>query len=52
MLIKVHACPVNFPDSLIIHRKYQYRPEPPFSPNSEVSGEIVGIGEGVKGLSI
>lgn len=45
--IGVHACGVNFPDTLIIEGKYQIKPEMPFSPGSEVSGEILEIGEGV-----
>jgi len=47
--IGVHACGVNFPDTLIIEGKYQIKPEMPFSPGSEVSGEILEIGEGVTG---
>jgi len=47
VLIKVAACGVNFPDALIIEDKYQFRPERPFAPGSEVAGTIEAIGAGV-----
>lgn len=46
--IKVHACGVNFPDTLIVEGKYQLRPEPPFTPGSEVAGEVLSVGEKVR----
>jgi NADPH2:quinone reductase len=49
--IAVHACGVNFADTLIIQGKYQTRPQPPFSPGMEISGEILECGEGVTGLT-
>jgi NADPH2:quinone reductase len=48
----VRACGVNYPDTLIIEDKYQFRPERPFSPGGEVSGEIDAVGEGVEGLAV
>ena len=45
--IRVRACGVNFPDSLIIEDKYQFRPERPFAPGGEVAGEIDSVGPGV-----
>ena len=36
--IAVEACGVNFPDTLIVQGKYQFRPPPPFSPGGEVAG--------------
>ncbi len=50
--IKVEACGVNFPDTLIIENKYQYKPDLPFSPGGEVAGIIDELGEGVKDFSI
>ena len=50
--IRVRACGVNYPDTLIIEDKYQFRPERPFSPGGEVSGEIDAVGEGVEGLAV
>lgn len=52
ILISVKACSVNFPDTLIIQGKYQFRPDFPFSPGSDVAGIVEEIGEGVKGFSI
>lgn len=50
--LKVHACSVNFPDTLIIQGKYQYKPELPFTPGSDVAGEIIEVGEAVKHFNI
>ncbi len=50
--IGVHAVGINFPDCLMIEGKYQFKPEFPFSPGGELSGEILELGEGVTGLSI
>jgi NADPH:quinone reductase len=46
-VVTVKACGVNFPDTLIIAGKYQFRPEPPFSPGGEVAGVVKAVGEGV-----
>lgn len=48
--IEVHACGINFPDTLIIEGKYQLKPEMPFSPGGEVSGVIAEVGSEVGGL--
>lgn len=45
--IAVQACGMNFPDSLIIQNKYQFKPPLPFSPGGEVAGIVDAIGEGV-----
>jgi NADPH:quinone reductase len=50
VVVSVKAAGVNFPDTLIIQGKYQFKPEPPFSPGGEVSGVIKEIGEGVTRL--
>lgn len=47
VVIAVAACGVNFPDSLIIEDRYQFRPPRPFSPGGEVSGTVVQTGTGV-----
>ena len=47
ILITVKACSVNFPDTLIIQGKYQFRPEFPFSPGSDVAGIVEQVGENV-----
>lgn len=45
--IQVQACGVNFPDTLIIEGKYQFKPEMPFSPGAEVAGIVESVGPGV-----
>lgn len=50
--IAIHAASLNFPDSLTIVGKYQFRPELPFVPGSEMSGRIDALGEGVTGLKV
>nr|WP_315261570.1 NADPH:quinone oxidoreductase family protein [uncultured Duganella sp.] len=40
VVIDVQAAGVNFPDVLIVQGKYQFKPELPFIPGSEVSGVI------------
>jgi NADPH:quinone reductase len=52
VLIKVAACSANFPDTLIIANKYQFKPELPFSPGGEVAGVILKMGENVKNLAV
>ncbi|MGH1362308.1 MAG: NADPH:quinone oxidoreductase family protein [Calditrichia bacterium] len=47
LLLELKACGVNFPDTLIIQGKYQFRPEPPFSPGGDVAGIVKEVGEGV-----
>ena len=50
VVVSVKAAGVNFPDILIIQGKYQFKPEPPFSPGGEVAGVIKEIGDGVMRL--
>jgi len=45
--VKVAACGINFPESLIIENKYQFKPQLPFSPGGEFSGVVAELGEGV-----
>ena len=49
--IAVHACGINFADTLIVQGKYQEKPALPFSPGLEVAGEVVELGDGVEGLA-
>ncbi|WP_220805184.1 NADPH:quinone oxidoreductase family protein [Pseudomonas sp. NCCP-436] len=44
VLIEVHAAGVNFPDSLIIEGKYQFKPPFPFAPGGEVAGVVKAVG--------
>lgn len=47
VLVQVGACGVNFPDTLIIQGKYQYKPELPFSPGGEIAGEVIDMADDV-----
>ncbi|MBD9483043.1 NADPH:quinone oxidoreductase family protein [Pseudomonas sp. PDM14] len=47
ILIDVHAAGVNFPDTLIIEGKYQFKPPFPFSPGGEAAGVVAAVGEKV-----
>jgi NADPH:quinone reductase-like Zn-dependent oxidoreductase len=49
VVVAVKACSINYPDVLIIEDKYQFRPERPFAPGSEIAGVVERIGEGVTG---
>ncbi|WP_439505952.1 zinc-binding dehydrogenase [Sediminibacterium sp.] len=45
--IDVYYCGVNFPDTLIIQNKYQFKPTLPFSPGGEIAGIVKAIGSDV-----
>jgi len=51
VVIAVHAAAVNFPDTLIIENKYQFKPALPFSPGGEVAGTVKAVGDGVTGFA-
>ena len=51
VVIAVKACGVNYPDSLIIEDKYQFKPPRPFAPGGEVAGLVELVGAGVTGFS-
>lgn len=44
VLLHVVACSANFPDTLIIQNKYQFKPTLPFAPGGEVAGLIEQVG--------
>lgn len=50
VLVSLKACGVNFPDTLIIQGKYQFKPELPFTPGSDIAGVIKSVGSEVKHL--
>lgn len=52
LLVRVLACAINYPDVLIIEDLYQFKPERPFAPGSEICGEVEEVGEGVGGWKI
>lgn len=47
VVVDVKAASVNFPDLLIIQDKYQFKPQLPFTPGSEVAGVVREVGDGV-----
>lgn len=52
VVIKVEAAGVNFPDVLIIQNKYQFKPELPFTPGSELAGTVTAVGQGVSHVKV
>ena len=52
VLLQVHAAGVNFPDTLIIEGKYQFKPPFPFSPGGEAAGVLTAVGEKVSHLKV
>jgi NADPH2:quinone reductase len=49
VVVRVEAAAVNFPDVLLVADRYQVSAPLPFTPGSEVAGEIIAVGEGVDG---
>ncbi|QEI06121.1 NADPH:quinone oxidoreductase family protein [Pigmentiphaga aceris] len=45
--IRVRAAGVNFPDVLIVQKKYQQQPALPFTPGNEVAGEVIEVASDV-----
>lgn len=52
VLLDVHAAGVNFPDTLIIEGKYQFKPPFPFSPGGEAAGMVAAVGEKISHLKV
>ncbi|MCW5612773.1 MAG: NADPH:quinone oxidoreductase family protein [Rubrivivax sp.] len=50
--IAVRAASLNFPDLLIVHGKYQFKPPLPFVPGSEFAGVVDAVGAGVTHLKV
>ncbi len=47
-VVAVKAAGLNFFDTLIIEGKYQYKPDPPFSPAAEFAGVVKSAGSEVR----
>jgi NADPH:quinone reductase-like Zn-dependent oxidoreductase len=47
VLVAVKACAINYPDTLMIVDKYQFKPPRPFAPGGELSGVVEAVGDGV-----
>jgi NADPH:quinone reductase len=52
VVIDVDAAGINFPDTLIIEGKYQFKPDLPFSPGGEAAGTVSAVGEDVTSVSV
>ncbi|PHV04740.1 NADPH:quinone oxidoreductase [Janthinobacterium sp. BJB412] len=52
VVVEVRAAGVNFPDVLIIQGKYQFKPELPFTPGSEVAGVVSAVAPDVAGFKV
>lgn len=50
--VRVRAAAVNFPDLLQTRGEYQHKPNLPFTPGLEMSGEIDALGEGVDAFKV
>ncbi len=48
VVVELKACGMNFPDTLIIQGKYQFKPDLPFTPGSDISGVVKKVGAAVK----
>ena len=46
--IAVEACGLNYVDALFVEGSYQIKPEPPFTPGSEVAGTIIEVASDVE----
>ena len=52
VLVTIHAASVNYPDVLMIQKKYQVQPALPFIPGREVAGPVAARGEGVSNVQV
>jgi len=48
VVVTNHVAGVNFPDTLIIQGKYQFKPALPFSPGGELAGVVKEVGAEVR----
>jgi NADPH:quinone reductase len=52
VLIRTQVAAVNFPDTLIIQGRYQFKPALPFTPGGEVAGRVSAVGSGVEHVQV
>ncbi|MGI9579495.1 MAG: NADPH:quinone oxidoreductase family protein [Microthrixaceae bacterium] len=50
--VRVAAAGVNYVDGLFVQGRYQIVPDTPFTPGSELSGEVIEVGPEVHGWSV
>ncbi len=51
VLVRVRAASINFPDILMCQGKYQFKPELPFVPGMNFSGDVVAVADGAAGVA-
>jgi NADPH2:quinone reductase len=51
-IVEVYSAALNFPDGLQIQGKYQFQPDMPFTPGSEVGGVITAVGAELTGFAV
>lgn len=51
-VVEVYSAALNFPDGLQIQGKYQFQPDMPFTPGSEVGGVIIEAGSSLAGFAV
>ena len=52
VLVRIRACGLNFSDLLMIKGKYQQRPKPPVTLGMELAGDVLAIGDTVRGIAL
>jgi NADPH2:quinone reductase len=50
--VRIAACGVSYPDTLMIQDRYQFKPPRPFSPGQELAGRIDALGDAVLGMAV
>ncbi|MDR7125870.1 NADPH:quinone oxidoreductase family protein [Pseudotabrizicola sp. 4114] len=49
VLLRIHACALNFADLLMAEGRYQSKPPLPFTPGLELAGEVIALGPDTPG---
>jgi NADPH:quinone reductase len=52
VVVTVRAAGVNYVDALFVQGRYQIKPPLPFSPGSEVAGDVTAVGDEVEGIAV
>jgi NADPH2:quinone reductase len=52
VVVRVAAAGVNFVDGLFVSGDYQIKPPVPFTPGSEVAGEVIAVAADVSGFAV
>src|SRR5690349_4447330 len=50
--VAIRAAGINFPDILMAAGEYQLKPELPFTPGMEASGDVAEVGSDVTGVAV